>query len=145
MLAAGGAGDSVFVDISFHLFRGESVHRLGQGDVVCLGPTFDDLVGAETLFAFLAVHERIGKTANVAGSNPDLGIHQNSGIKPNVVGAFLDEFFPPCLFNVVLQFHAQRAIVPGVGKAAINFGACENKAPIFAEGDDLIHSVACHM
>ena len=145
MLAAGRAGDRIFVDISFHFLWGESIHGLGQGNVFFLRPSFNDFVSTEAFFAFLAVHKRIGKPANVAGSNPYLRVHQNSRIKADIIGAFLNKLFPPGLFYVVFQLYAQRAVVPCVCEAAVNFGARENEAAIFAERDDFIHPKACHM
>ena len=106
VLAAGRAGDRIFVDISFHFLWGESIHGLGQGNVFFLRPSFNDFVSTEAFFAFLAVHKRIGKPANVAGSNPYLRVHQNSRIKADIIGAFLNKLFPPGLFYVVFQLYA---------------------------------------
>ena len=75
----------------------------------------------------------------MTGGNPGLGIHQNGGVEPDVVRVLLNKFFPPGLFYIVLQLNAQRTVIPGVGKAAINLAARENKAPALAQGHKFLH------
>ncbi len=38
-----------------------------------------------------------------------------------IVGAFHNKLFPPGLFHIILQLHAKVAVIPGVGKSAVNF------------------------
>ena len=139
VLAAGGAGYLVLFDESGHLLLGEGVNGLIQGDVLLGAEVLDQLVGAEALLALLAVHEGIGEAAQMAGGNPGLGVHQNGGVLTYVVGVLLDELLPPGLLHVVLQLHAQGAVIPGVGQAAVDLAAGENKAAVLAQGDDFIH------
>ena len=77
----------------------------------------------------------------MAGGHPHLGIHQNGAIQPHIVGRLLDEMLPPGFFYIVFQFHAQGAVVPGVGKSAVDLAAGIDKAPAFAQRDDLIHGL----
>jgi hypothetical protein len=72
----------------------------------------------------------------MARCNPGLRIHQNCGIKANVKLVFLNEFFAPSAFDVVFQLNAERAVIPGVCKAAVNFGAGINEAPAFAQRNE---------
>ena len=76
----------------------------------------------------------------MARSHPHLGVHQNGGVHAHVSGGLLHKLLPPGLFHVVFKLHAQGAVVPGVGKPAVNLAAGEDKAPGLAEVDDGIHS-----
>ena len=131
LAAAFGAGDAVVLDVGAHLLKG---HAVGVAAVF-----LDELVGAVAGLAVLAVHQRVGEAAHVAGGDPGLGIHDDGGVQAHVVGGLLDEFLPPGLFHVVLELHAQGAVVPGVGQAAVDFAARVYKASALAEGDDLVH------
>ena len=141
MLAAAGAGDVLVLDKVLHLLLGEGVDGLAELEAVLVAPVLDELVGAEALLALLAVHQGIGEAGQMAAGHPGLGVHEDGGVLPHVVGVLLHELFPPCLFDVVLQLHAQRAVVPCVGKAAVDLGACEDDAAVFAQRHDLIHGL----
>ena len=80
VLAAGGAGDVVLLHELLHLGLGHGVHAVAQLEVILLAPVLDDLVGAEALLALLAVHQRIGEAAHVAGGHPHLGVHQDGRV-----------------------------------------------------------------
>ena len=75
----------------------------------------------------------------MAGRNPDLRVHQDGAVQADVVGVLLNKALPPGALDVVFQLHTQRAIVPGVGKTAVNFGTGKNEASAFAQGDDFFH------
>ena len=139
VLAAGGAGDVVLLDEVLHLLLGEGVDGLGQLHAVLAAPILNELVRPEPLLALPAVHQRIGEAGQMAAGHPGLGVHEDGGVLPHVVGVLLNELLPPRLFDVVLQLHAQRTVVPGVGQAPVNFGAGKDEAPIFAQGHDLVH------
>ena len=121
------AFDALFFDEIHHLLVAPAVG--GHA-----GLLLDELIGAMAGFAVLAVHQRVGKTAYMAGSHPHLGIHQDGAVQSHVVGGFLDKFLPPCSFDIVFKLHTQGAIVPGVGKAAVDFAARIDKAAAFAQG-----------
>ena len=139
VLAAGGAGDIVLLNEVLHLLLGESVHRLGQFKARLGAPVLNELIGPEPLMAFPAVHQRIGEAAEVAAGHPRLRIHEDGGIQAHVVGVLLHEFLPPCVLDVLLQLRAERAVVPGVGEAAVDFAAGEHKAPVLAQGNNFVH------
>ena len=141
VLAAGGAGDHMLLNKLFHLVLGEGVHGLAQVKLVLLGPLLNDFICAEPLLALLAVHQRVGEAAHMAGGHPDLGVHEDGGVQAHVVGVLLDELLPPGLFHVVLQLHAQGAVIPGISQAAIDLAACENEAAAFAQGHDFLHGL----
>ncbi len=106
--AAVGAFDVVFLDELHHLFVAPAIGRLA-------GEVLNQFVRTVACFAVFAVHQRVGKSAHMAGSHPNFRIHQNSGVEADIVRAFLYKFFQPCLFHVVFEFHTQRTVVPGVG------------------------------
>ena len=122
-----------------HLLLRERVDGLVQRHAVLSGPVLDQLVGAEALLALLAVHQRIAEAAQMAGGHPGLGVHQNGAVLSHIVGVLLHELLPPCLLDIVLQLHAQRAVVPGVGQTAVNLAAGEDEAAVFTQGDDFFH------
>ena len=141
VFAAGGAGDALVLDEILHLLLGEGVDGLGQLHAVLAAPVLDELIGAEALLALLAVHQGVGEAGQMAAGHPRLGVHEDGGVLPHVVGVLLHELLPPCLLDVVLQLHAQRAVVPGVGQAAVDLGACEDDAAVFAQRHDLVHGL----
>ena len=128
VFAAGRAGNLVFFDKFLHLFIGPAVNRGSERDALLCGIVFNQLVGAEPLVAFLAVHQRIGKAAEMAGSHPGLWIHQDCAVKAHVVGTFLDKFLPPGFLDIVLEFNSQGAVIPCVRETAVDFGARENES-----------------
>ena len=55
----------------------------------------------------------------------------------------LNEPLPPSLFYVVLQFDAERAVVPRVGQAAVDLGTLKDEASVFGKGYKLVHCKLC--
>ena len=139
VLSAGRARNIVVFDEGFHLSLGESIYGLFE-NMTCLGaPIFYQFIRAESLFALAAVHKRIREASEMSRSDPRLGIHEDRRILTDVIWIFLNEFFPPCAFDVVFQLNSERAIVPCVGKSAVNFRSGKDKAAVFAQCDDLFH------
>ena len=139
LLAAYRAYDVVLGNVLFKFFVRPAVAGLGT-----LGEVLDQLVGTEARLARLAVHQRVVEAAHMAGRNPNLAVHQYRAVQTRVVGAFLNELLPPRLLDVVFVLHAQRAEVPSVGQTAVNFGAGEYKAAVFAQRNQLVHGKLCH-
>ena len=139
VLAARRAADVLLVDEALHLGLREGVDGLrqllaGLGTVV-----LDELIGAEALMALAAVHQRVGEAAEVAGSDPRLRVHEDRAVEADVIRVLLHELLPPGALDVVFHLDAEGAVVPGVGKAAVNFGASEHEAAVFAQSDELFH------
>ena len=84
---------------------------------------FDELIGPKTRTAALAIHERVGKSADVSACDPSLGVHQNRRVHSDIVGRLLDKFSPPGALDVILKLYAERAVVPAVGETAIDLAA----------------------
>ncbi|MPM89197.1 hypothetical protein SDC9_136305 [bioreactor metagenome] len=129
--AAVGAHNVVLADVRRHLFK---AHAVGVAARI-----FNQLVGAVAGLAVFAVHQRVRKAAHVAAGHPYLRVHQNGRVQPDVVRRLLHELFPPRAFHVVFKLDAQRAVVPRVGKAAIDLTAGKNKPPVFAKGNYFVH------
>ena len=133
VLAAVGAGNVMILDVLEHLLLGEPV-GVGVGVKVV-----DQIVRAKAHLALFAVQQRIGKALHMAAGLPDPGIHEDVRVHLVAVAPLLDEAFAPGVLHIVLEPRAQRAVVPGVGKAAVDLGACEDEAPALAERNDFVH------
>ena len=124
-------------DELLHLFvihRGDVQIKLMLECVV-----LDELIRAEALVALFAVHQRVVEAAHMPGCNPGFRVHQDGAVQADVIAALGDEFAPPGFFDVVLELDAQRAVIPCIGEAAVDFRAGENKASVFRQRDDFIH------
>ena len=136
VLAADGADDVLVLgDKLVHLVK---AHRI---DVHLGVLVSNELIGAVTGLAGLAVEQRVGEACHMAGRDPGLRVHDDGRVEADVVRAFLHEFLEPGLFDVVLELNAERAVVPAVGQTAVDLGACEDKTTVFAEGNDLVHGL----
>ena len=135
VLAADGADNIlVLLDEGIHLL---GVHGIHIHSLAAFG-SGDQLVSPLTGAAALAVHQGVGEGAHVAGGDPGGGVHDDGGIQAHVVVGFLDELLQPCLLDVVLEFHTQGAVVPGVGQTAVDLGAGVDIASVLAQADDHI-------
>ena len=123
----------MFGDKGVHLVE---AHRV---DVDLAMHVPDQLVGAVACLAAAAVEQRVGEAGDMSGRDPSLGVHDDGGVESDVVGALLNKLLQPGLFDVVFEFNAQWAIVPGVGKSAVNLASGVYKAAVFAQGNDLVH------
>ena len=126
-----------------HLALGKGVDGLGELEARLAAPVLDELVRPEALVALTAVHQGVGKAAQMAGGDPGLGVHEDGRVKAHVVGVLLHEFLPPGFFHVVLQLNAQGTVVPGVGQPSVDLGTGEDKAAVFAQGYDSVHGFFC--
>lgn len=103
MTAALRAGDVVVLYVLRHLLEG---HALCVSAVV-----LDELIGSLSCVAVPAVHKGVGEAAHVTRRDPCLGVHYYRGVKSDVIGAFLNEFLPPRLLDVVLELDAEGTVV----------------------------------
>ena len=133
MLAADGADDLIMAgDKSIHLIKGHGIHIHALA-LLTLG---DQLISAVTALAGAAVQQRVREAGHMAGGDPGLGVHQDGGVQADIVGAFLHELLHPCLFDVVLELNTQRAVVPAVCQAAVNFAARIDEPAVLAQVHD---------
>ena len=136
VLAAYGA-DYILVR-GYELVHFVEGHRI---DVDLMVLFADELVGTVARLAGAAVEQGVREAGNVAGGDPCLRIHDYRGVKADIVGAFLNKLLQPRLLDVVFEFNAQRAVVPGVCKAAVYLASGIHIAAVFAQGNDLVHSL----
>ena len=87
----------------FHLFLRPCIYAAAfDFDAFFLTEILDQFICTETLMAFLTVHQRIGKSAEMTGSYPCLWVHQDRTVNADIVRRFLNKFLPPCTFYIIL-------------------------------------------
>src|SRR5450759_4801715 len=94
------------------------------------------MVGPEALVARLTLGQRIGEGRNVTGGLPRLRRKDDRGVQAYDVVALLNHRPPPLTLDVVLELHAEGAVVPRRACASINLTAWEDEAPALAETDN---------
>ena len=94
------------------------------------------LVEPEAALVRLALDQRVGERRDVAGRDPDLGMHQDPGVQPHDVVPLLDHDAPPGPLDVVLELDAERAVVPDGVDAAVDLRAGEDEAAPLGERHD---------
>ena len=50
-----------------------------------------------------------------------------------------DHIVPPSVFNIAFEQYAERTVVPKAVESAIDFGRLKQKAPAFAQGNEMFH------
>ena len=116
-----------------HLLLG---HAVGMGVGVEI---LDESIGSVAHFAFLAVEQRVGEAGDVSARLPDSRVHENVRVNLVAVSALLNESLAPGVLDVVFHSRAQRTVVPGVRKTAVDVASGKNKASVLAQGDDFFH------
>ena len=97
-------------------------------DLVLMAVVLDQLIRAESLMAFLAVHKGIREGAQMSGRDPCLRVHEDGTVKTYIVWIFLNKFLPPCLLYVILQLDAEIAVIPCICKSAVDLRTREDKS-----------------
>ena len=77
----------------------------------------------------------------MAGGHPGGGVHDDGCIQAHIIGRLLDKLLQPCLLDIILKLHTQRAVVPGIGQTAIDLGTGIDIASVLAECDNHIQSL----
>jgi len=121
----GGGHNGVYCDVFGMLF----------GALVCL---FFEVVDPGSGIALFAFGYKVGELVGVAGGFPDERVHQNAAVETHDVVSHLDGAFPPALPDVVLELHAERAVVVAACEAAVDFAGLKYKAPALAQRYDVI-------
>ena len=86
--------------------------------------------------AVAALHERIREGLDVARGLPHLAGQDDRGVQAHDVLAARDERAPPLLLDVVLELHAQGAVVPRRARPAVDLATLVHQSPALAEIDD---------
>src|SRR3989441_2417728 len=97
------------------------------------------MVGAKPSLAFPTVDHGIGEAVQVAARLPHRGMHEDGRVDSDHVGSGLHEVSPPHTFDVVLELHAQRAVVPARARTAVDLTRLEDEAPPLREGHQHVH------
>ena len=127
----------MLLNISLQLLVGPAVGL--KLPALLLGEVLDQLIGAEARLTGLTIHQGIVEVAHMAAGNPDVAVHQDGAVQADIVLVLLYKFLPPRALDVVFKLHAQRAVIPAVGEAAVNFAARVDKAAPLAKRDELVH------
>ena len=134
---------ALLCNILGHFLVGPAV-RVDVGKAMLVGIVLYELVSPEPGLAGFTVHEGIVEADDVTGGHPGLRVHQYCAIHAYIIWALLNKLAPPGLFYVVLEFNAQWAVIPCVGKAAVYIRARKYKAAVITQCNYLIHSKVCH-
>ncbi len=101
-----------------------------------------ELIGAKATLALAqALHQRVVELADVARGDPDSGRGDQRRVEQLDVVAPLHVGAEPGVAHVVLEQHAERTVVIGIGEAAVDLGAREDEAAPFAQRDELLQVV----
>src|SRR5205807_8537944 len=95
------------------------------------------LIDPEALPAVPAFHQWVDEVLDVTGRLPDPRVHEDRGVEADDVLAKLHHRAPPRALHVVLELDAERPVVPGGARAAVDLARREHEAPPFREGGEL--------
>src|SRR4030095_5226798 len=90
-----------------------------------------ELVDAISLPAVAALDEWIREVLDVPRGFPNLRVHEDGGVEAHHVLAQLDHGAPPRTLHVVLELDAERSVVPGRARAAVDLARREYESPPF--------------
>ena len=124
--------------------RAVDLGQVGRRPAVLVLERLLQVVGAEPLVAGLALGQRVDERVEVAGGGPHLPGQDHRGVKADDVVALLDHRSPPLAADVLLQLHAERAVVPGRPGAAVDLAGRVDEAPALGEADDGVDAVGGH-
>jgi len=94
-----------------------------------------ELVFAKPRITVATVYERVAKRVFVPGIFPHKPILDNRRIEPLYIVPLINEPVPPTPFDIVREFHAERAVVPRGAQAAIDVGGRINKSATLRKRD----------
>ncbi len=139
MLSAGRTANIVLLNKSFHLLLTERIHALRKRQTAFRTVILYQLIRPETLMTFPAIHQRVGKAAQMPACHPRLGVHQNCTVHTHIVGVFHDKLLPPSLLYVIFQLHAKIAVIPCVSKSAVYLRTRVYKTSRLCQRNDFFH------
>src|SRR5699024_7479415 len=110
--------------------------QAGGGAALALRVLLEEVVLAVPAVARLALHQRVDERLDVAGRRPDLARQDHRRVQADDVLAAGDHRTPPLALDVLLQLDAERTVVPGRLRAAVDLPAGVDEPPPLAEIDD---------
>src|SRR5439155_11519044 len=99
---------------------------------------------AKAELAVATVDHGVAEARDVTGHLPDSRVHDDRRVQANDVVTQLDHRAPPGGLEVVLQLHAQRAVVPEAAHAAVDLAAREDESATLGKADDDVHVRSGH-
>src|SRR6185312_14022777 len=108
------------------------------------GVLLGELVGPESLVAALALDQRVVKGLHMPGGDPYLARQDHRGVQADDVVPAGDHGAPPLAFDVLLEFDAQWAVVPGRAGSAVDLPTREYEATALAQADDGLDAIRGH-
>src|SRR5947209_7375506 len=81
---------------------------------------------------------RAVERADMAGRDPDLAGQDHRAVEADDVLTAGDHELPPLPLDVLLELHAQRAVVPRGAGAAVDLPRCEDESAPLGERDDFL-------
>ena len=123
---------------------GDVGEAVGRRPPVLLLVGLDQLVGAPALVAVLALGQGVGERRDVAGRLPHLGREDDGRVQADDVIATADDRLPPLPAHVLLELHAQRAVVPCRAGAPVDLRRREHEPAALAQIDDGINAISGH-
>ena len=84
-----------------------------------------ELFRAKAPLARAAIDHRIGEVVEMAARFPDFRMRENRRVEPDHVGTVLHRVAPPGALDVILQFHAERSVVPARPRSAVKSRSTE--------------------
>jgi hypothetical protein len=103
-----------------------------------------DVVGPPAALAAAAVDHGVGKGGLVPRVAQDQPVGEDRAVQALYVVALVDVGAPPGRLQVVLELHAQRAVIVGPLQAAVKIGARKDKAAALAERNEFFHACSRH-
>ena len=88
----------------------------------------DEMVCAVTLVRDQRLDQRVVEHLDVAGGHPHLAGQDDRRVDADDVVAIGDHGAPPLPFDVLLEFHAKRSVVPGRFRAAVDLAGLEHES-----------------
>jgi hypothetical protein len=109
--------------------------------VVLILVGLDQVIRPEPLMAGLALGQRVDELGDVTAGLPYLRREYHAGVQADDVVALGDDRLPPLPLDVVLDLHAERAVVPGRPQTAVDLAGRVDDPPTLAEADYGIQAV----
>src|SRR6266403_1661228 len=91
-----------------------------------------DLICAKTFLSQKAINHWIGKSLDVSRCFEDSRMSQDRAIHTDDIVALVHHHTPPIVFQIALQFDAERTVIPAAVQAAVDFARLENETAPFA-------------
>ncbi len=111
-------------------------HAVRRRAALLLLVFLEQMVLAIPLVAVGAFHQRVGEGGDVTRGDPDLARQDHGRVKSDDVLPGPHHVVPPLALDVVLQFDAQRPVIPGGLGASVDLAGGVDEAAALRQRDD---------